>query len=1034
MAVYLDPTIVGVNRERGRSLLATYDDIDTLDAARRSNRLDLAGRWSFEWIEGLRDFDLDAAAAHGPAGDDRITVPGTWQLQGYGTPMYLANRFPPAMGTKRHRIPDIDPERNEAGLYARTFDVPEGWMGQRVYLVIEGVKAGAAVALNGAAVGYTQGSFEAAEFDVTDHLVPGQNRLSIAVLRYTDGSYLEGQDMWYLSGIFRPVYLHVEPLVSIRDVWLHPTLDAGYTQGSLAGGITVANRTRQPATVQVELLLAPPGQTERTSLTTVSLDIPPGDEAVAPIDVAVGEVLTWTAETPRLYAVTVAARVDGRVVQATSMRTGFRTVEIKDEQLLVNGQPITLLGVNRHDYDPDQAWAVPEHRYREDLLLAKSLNINAIRASHYPNPPLFYDLCDELGLYVMDEADLESHGVRRKNVPGDNPAWTAACVDRMERMVLANRNHPSIIMWSLGNEAGLGGPDGGAFVRMKAAALELDDTRPFHYEGDHNPAISDVISRMYATADQMATLGRHEPLTFGVMGRVRNLVLTDDKDLTPEMAAGRPALQCEYAHAMQNSLGNIVEHVETFFAYPNLVGGFVWDYIDQAIRQVDPDGTVRWLYGGDFGDRPHHGTYLINGIVAADRTPHPSAHELRWAYRPVVVTAVDAAAGRLRVANRFAFTDVAELDPVLTLLVDGAVVSTQNLPPVHLAPGRSTEWDVALSPPETTGEVIARIDWYRREQTVWSPPADHVAFDEVVVKPASPIAPDPSGPRPQAAVTTQREQKSLMRVSAAETDLEIDVRTGALRRWRHGEKEVLAGPLHPTYWRAPTDNDRGLANGIPALNLVNPDRLWRSLKPTVVATDERRDESGYRVLLRLRSPLLREALLEYRIGIDGSLDVVHRVTPRQAMVRLGLTTELAGVDRVRWYGKGPHETYVDRQHGAWTAIHDASVDELGHDYVRPQENGNRTAVRWLELYGHSRSLRVSDLTGERLEFTAWHYTQDDLEAAEHIHELTRRDTVTVTVGCQRGVGGDRPGEAALLPQYRLPAGRSYRVAVRLTPG
>jgi beta-galactosidase len=533
MAVYLDPTVVGINRERGRSLLATHDTIDALDAGRRTNRLDLTGRWLFEWIEGLRDFDLDAAAARGPAGDDEITVPGTWQLQGYGTPMYLANRFPPAMGTKRDRIPDIDPDRNEAGLYARTFDVPHDWTGQRVYLVIEGVKAGAAVSLNGAAVGYTQGSFEPAEFDVTDHVVPGQNRLSIAVLRYTDGSYLEGQDMWYLSGIFRPVYLHVEPLVSVRDVWLHPTLDAGYTQGSLAGTITVANRTSVPTTVQVELLLTPPDATQRTTLTTVALDVAPGEQAAAPIDAVVGEVLTWTAETPHLYTVTVALHGDGQVVQATSVRTGFRTIEIKDEQLLVNGQPITLLGVNRHDYDPDHAWAVPEHRYREDLLLAKSLNINAIRASHYPNPSLFYDLCDELGLYVMDEADLESHGVRRKNVPGDNPAWTAACVDRMERMVLANRNHPSIIMWSLGNEAGLGGPDGGAFVRMKAAALDLDDTRPFHYEGDHNPAISDVISRMYATADQMATLGRHEPLTFGVIGRLRNLVLTDDKDLTP---------------------------------------------------------------------------------------------------------------------------------------------------------------------------------------------------------------------------------------------------------------------------------------------------------------------------------------------------------------------------------------------------------------------------------------------------------------------------------------------------------------------
>jgi beta-galactosidase len=1035
MAVWLDPEIFGVNRRRGRAPLPSYESVDDLDSRRLTSRLDLSGRWSFEWIDGLRGFDMDAAVARGPGGSAEISVPGTWQLQGYGTPMYLANRFPPAMGTKRDRIPDIDPDRNEAGLYARTFEVPEHWSGRRVYLVLEGAKAGAAVSLNGRAVGYTQGSFSPAEFDVTDHLVAGHNRLVIAVLRYTDGSYLEGQDMWYLSGLFRPVYLHAEPLVAVHDVWVRPDLDDTYALGSLGGAITLANHSDTLSTAEVELLVTAPGQVGRRRLTTMSVDLPAGRLTSVPIDSTVGDVLSWSAETPRLYTVTVVLRVDGDVVQALAVRTGFRRVEIVGEQLLVNGQPITLLGVNRHDFDPDHAWAVPEHRYREDLLLAKSLNINAIRASHYPNPPLFYDLCDELGLYVMDEADLESHGVRRKNVPGDNPRWAAACVDRMERMVLADRNHPSIIMWSLGNEAGLGGADGGAFVRMKAAALELDDTRPFHYEGDHNPAISDVVSRMYATAEQMATLGRHEPLTFGVLTRLRNLVLTDDKNLTPDMLAGRPVMQCEYAHAMQNSLGNVVEHVETFYAYPNLIGGFVWDYVDQAIRRVHPDGTVRWLYGGDFGDRPHHGTYLINGIVAADRTPHPSAYELRWAYRPVVATALDAASGRLRVTNRFAFTDLSALDPVLTVLADGAVVSTTPLPPVSLPPGQSTAWSIPLDSSLKDGEVLARVDWHRREATAWSQRGQHVAFDEVVVRPApraSAAAADPVRPAP-AAVTTRLGTRSPMIVHAGDTTIEIDPRTGALLHWRHAGEDVLAAPLHPTYWRAPTDNDRGLGNAIAALRRLNPDRVWRSLRPSVVRTEERRDDVGYRVAFRLRSPLLSEALLEYRLNPTGSVDVTHRVTPRRAMVRLGLTTELVGVDHVRWYGKGPHETYVDRQHGAWTATHEASIAELGHDYVRPQENGNRTGVRWLELIGPSRSIRVADLTGETVEFTAWPYTQEDLEAAGHIHELAHRDTVTVTVGRQRGVGGDLPGEAALLPAYRMPAGRPYRVAVRIVP-
>jgi beta-galactosidase len=1035
MAVWLDPTVVGMNRERGRALLASYDSVEDLDAGRRRNRLDLDGRWSFQWVEGLRGFDLDAAGASGPQGDGEITVPGAWQLQGYGVPMYLANRFPPALGTRRERIPDIDPDRNEAGIYGRTVHVPASWSGRRVFLVLEGVKAGASVVLNGQPVGYTQGSFLPAEFDVTDHLVPGENRLTVVVLRYTDGSYLEGQDMWYLSGIVRSVYLHAEPVVAVRDLWLRPALDVAVGHGVLHGQVTVVNRSDASTSAEVEMLLADPGSDGRRSVGTAAVEVPAGGQATALVTADVMEVQPWTAETPQLYRVTVLLRRDGDVVQALPLRTGFRTVEIRDEQLLVNGQPITLLGVNRHDFDPDHAWAVPVERYREDLLLAKRLNINAVRTSHYPNPQVFYDLCDELGLYVMDECDLESHGVRRKNVPGDNPLWTAACVDRMERMVLADRNHPSIIMWSLGNEAGLGGPDGGAFVRMKHAALALDDTRPFHYEGDHNPAISDVVSRMYATAEQMATLGRHEPLTFGPVTRLRNRVLTDDKDLTPELLAGRPVLQCEYAHAMQNSLGNFAEHVEVFFSHPCVVGGFIWDYVDQAVRQVGPDGTQRWLYGGDFGDSPNHGTFLLNGILAADRTPHPSAAEVRWGYRPIAVSPLDPASGRYRVTNRLAFTDASAFDPVVEVLLDGVPSWSRTLSPIAVPPGETRDWSVpeAAPPAEASGEAVVRFRWYRRESTPWSPAGAEVGFDEVVVGRRPPAVMSAGAEQPVASVRTRREA-GVLGASVGDGEIEMDRRTGAVRAWRVGGRDVLVGPLQPIYWRVPTDNERGLANAMPWLERVQPDRLWRSPRLRVARSEETVDDQGWRLALLLRSPLLTAAMLVVRLRPDGTLEVTHRVVPRREMVRLGLSTELAGVDRVRWYGKGPHETYVDRQRGAWTAIHEATVDELPHDYVRPQENGNRTGVRWLELGGFpGGTLRVEDLSGDTMEFTAWPYTQADLDAAQHIHELARRDTVTLTVGRQRGVGGDLPGSAALLEPYRMPAGRTYEVSVRLTP-
>ena len=1037
MSRHLDPRVTGLTRQPGRALLPSYDSLDDLDADVRRDRFDLGGQWSFEWVNGLSGVDVDDLGRRGAGGHDVITVPGVWQRQGYGTPMYFANRFPPAMGTRAGRIPDIDPDANEAGVYTRTVTVPTEIADRRLTLVLEGAKACADVWLNGEHVGYTVGSFEVAEFDVTDRLVEGQNTLTVVVLRYAAASYLEGQDMWYASGLVRPVYLRAEPRVSIRDVWVRSSLDDSYRNGRLHTTLTVANDTDAPVSGTVRLMLAAPDG-DRRPVGDLEVDVPASGIQDVSLDVDVPDALTWTAETPSLYRLTAVLSVDGQQRHATTLRTGIRTVEIQDGVLLVNGRPITLLGVNRHDIDPDAMWAVPAHRYREDLVLAKRLNINAIRTSHYPNPQMLYDLCDELGLYVMDEADVESHGVRRKNVPGDNPLWQDACVDRMERMVRADRNHPSIIMWSLGNEAGRGGPSGGAFLRMKQAALALDDTRPFHYEGDHDPRLSDVVSRMYATAEQVHTLGRGEPLTFGPLTALRNRVLTDDKDVSADMLVGRPVVQCEYAHAMQNSLGNLAEHVDAFFAHPTVAGGFVWDYIDQTQRVVADDGTEHWLYGGDFGDRPHHGTYLVNGILAADRTPHPSAFELRWGYRPVAVMDVDVASGHLRVHNRQSFRDLSHLEPVVETRHDGQVVGRTVPPAPTVPPGAVVDWTVsdAARPPGTTGEWVARVGWRLRHDTEWAQAGTEVAFDEFVLAPTQ----DAGGSTPAhvwdgaaasaTGVVAQRDDRDW-RVRAGSSTLTLDARHGWVTDWTVDGAPVLGAPLRPAYWRAPTDNERGLANGAPAMTPLVVDWWWRRPWMRVARAESTQDESGWRLRLLLRSPVVRWALLQYTVRPDGSLEIRHRVLPRRAMVRLAMTTEVGSVDLVRWYGKGPHETYVDRRHGAWTAIHESTVEGLVHDYARPQENGNRTGIRWVEARGQWGVLRAEEITGEPMEFSVWPYTLDDLESAEHIHELPRRSTATIMLGRQRGVGGDKPGEAVLLEPYRLPAGVVHEIGMRL---
>ena len=1025
---WTDPGVFAVNRLPGRSVIRGRAGLDPTDAD-EDFRLDLSGDWRFDWHRGTHGLDPMALGTAGATGADRISVPGVWQLQGYGTAYYLANTYPPALGRRASRIPDIDEDANELGVHTREFTLPGDWVDRRTTIVFEGVKAGLAVFVNETFVGYSQGSFLPAEFDLSAVVRPGRNVVTALVWRYTDGSYLEDQDMWFFSGIFRPVWLNSEPVDGIRDLWVKPTLEPPYLDGHLAVQVDLAPISAVRGGASVEVFLRDPGAADWRSVADAA--VAAGQHRVT-LDVAVPDALTWTAETPNLYDVAVALRSGDSVRHVKSTRTGIRSIEIVDEQLLVNGRRIMLKGVNRHDFDPDHGWAVPSHRYRHDLTKAKQLNINAIRTSHYPQPQLFYDMADELGLYIMDECDLETHGVRRKNVPGNNPLWTAAVVDRMERMVLADRNHPSIIMWSLGNEAGEGGADGGNFVAMKSAALALDRTRPFHYEGDHNPAISDVVSRMYATAEQMARLGRHQDLKPAPATIVTNRFLTDDKPLTPQIMAGRPVLLCEYAHAMENSLGNFAEYIDVFYRYRNMAGGFIWDYIDQSIHRVGPDGTDQWLYGGDFGDSPTHRYFCANGILKADRSEHPAAREVFWGYRNLVVDLIDARTGAYRLTNRHSFTDADRFEPRVEVLVDGEVVRSEALPPVALPPWESRTWVVpqAIPAPEFDGrDVVVRFSFSALSDGPAVARGDRVAFDEFEVARAT--AALPSGP--DASNVRVDTGGGLATVHAGDSEFEVSLDDATITAWRCGGGDVLAAPIRRNYWRALTDNDRGFGNFDPRLERFAIDRSWQAPKVSVDRFTVVEGTEGVRLLFQLSSRVFRHGLLWYDFLPDGSVIAHHELTPRKDMIRLGFTLQLPDVERVRWYGKGPHENYIDRLRGAQTGIHDLPLDQLPHDYMRPQENGNHTRVRWLSATGTWGTLRADDVTGDLLGFTAWPYTQEALDDAEHIHDLTHTTAVTLNIDRrQRGVGGDSPGLANLLPPYRMPKGERFEVTVRLS--
>lgn len=512
------------------------------------------------------------------SGWNEIEVPGVWQLQGYGKPIYLSSSYPDAIETAKDKIPAINHAKNEVGIYRRTFTVPAEWKGKQIFIHFGAVKSAFFLYINGKRVGYSQGSMTPAEFRITDAIHAGENSITAEVYRYSDGTYLEDQDMWFLSGIYRDVYLYAENDIYLRDFYARAELDEACQDATLSVWTGVANWGKE--TVEDIVLDAALVGGTKLSFEPLELVALPGNTRSF-FTADIEKPLQWSAEAPNLYTLVLTLRKGDQVLSCKSVRIGFKRIEIKGEQLLVNGSPVLLKGVNRHDFDPDHGWAVPRERYYEDLNLMKQANINAIRTSHYPDDPFFYELCDEYGFYVMDECDMETHGVRRKDVPGSNPMWTQAVVDRARRMVIRDRNHACVCIWSLGNEAG----DGENFKYMKQAILYHDDSRPVHYEGDFDLTTSDFISRMYPNGEMMEKLGTRQPITVSMFENIANSLAADNKPITAEMYRGKPVVLCEFAHAMENSLGNFQEFMDAFEKYDNLCGGFIWDFVDQAIHK-----------------------------------------------------------------------------------------------------------------------------------------------------------------------------------------------------------------------------------------------------------------------------------------------------------------------------------------------------------------------------------------------------------------------------------------------------------------
>lgn len=1029
-----NPMVVQMNKEKGHVIAFPYENEKEALAGKESPYvLSLNGQWKFHWQRGLKNEPQDFQRVDfDDSGWGEIKVPSCWQMEGYSHPYYYASTFPKAFSRSKDKIPSIDYSMQEIGIYRRTFILPENWDGKEVFLHFGAAKSALEVYVNGAFVGFSKGSMTPHEFDVTKYLVAGDNQVTAKLYRYSDASYLEDQDMWWLCGIYRDVYLFAEKKQCIRDFFVTTDFDETYTDSDVELEVEIKNYTDTVKELTVEAYIK---DGKKTAIGSSIVCAEPGSNQVR-LSKLVKAPKKWSAETPNLYDLVIVLKEGKAVLSVKTIRMGFKKVEIVGEKILFNGQPLMIKGVNRHDFDPDHGWAVPEERYYQDFELMKQHNINAIRTSHYPDDKRFYDLCDKFGFYVMDECEVETHGVRRKGVPGSSPLWTNAVVDRMERMVLRDRNHPCVFMWSLGNEAG----DGDNFMEMKKAALKLDKTRQFHYEGDFDFTKSDVISRMYPTEDVMMKLGHRQAITIGWFDNIANSLAADNKPIRPDQYT-KPVILCEYAHAMENSLGNFQEYIDDFERYENMCGGFIWDFVDQAIHQVDENGQDLWLYGTDFEqyepkkkpvDIPNttamtgSNTYFCaNGIISADRHPHPSIYQVKKGYQEVGVKAVDLEEGRFAVTNKYRFRDLAEFALKWKVEANGEEIQSGEIEGFSLAPLDTAEitvpYDKAAFPVK---ECVLTISFYTKEAAPLVPAGYEQAWEQFALTPM----PKPVYTPVKTKVVYEKVEDT---VAVKGSNFSLMITDGAVSSLIYDDKEMLTGPIKPNYFRALTDNDIDYLNFVPFLIPALPKYQWRAASCTLrcAAIDAKLGKHGevlVSVVWTVR--FMKNVSTTYIIYPDGSVYLRHRGTPMMDMLRFGTTMQLPGeYQTASWYGRGPHETYCDRKTGAKIGRFAMPVKELEHRYMRPQENGNRTDIREVSFTneeGHG--LQFIAPANKPFNFQAHYYNAYELDRAQHLHELQYRKNITVDIDLgECGVGGDMPGSICLREPYIMHAGTDF---------
>lgn len=983
-----------------------------------TNQLSLNGEWKFTLFdrpesveENMVDSDFDDSAW------SLITVPSNWQLQGHDRPIYTNIKYPFADN------PPKVPAENPTGVYRRVFNYSQ--QPGKTIITFDGVNSAFHLWCNGRWVGYGQDSRLPKEFDLAPYLVDGENQLTVMVIRWSDGSYLEDQDMWWLSGIFRDVTLTQKPVSYLLDVDINTDLDALYRDAKLKVTTSIAN-VAQGQQVQVSLFDAEgfPVVEHVAGLPNSRFVDEKGkwaDKTFHQITVANPD--KWSAESPTLYRVVVTlVDSENNLLDCEAYNIGFRQVEISDGLLKLNGKPLLIRGVNRHEHHPELGHAVDRESMIADIKLMKQFNFNAVRTAHYPNHPLWYDLCDQYGLYVVDEANIETHGQFPMSRLSNDPSWLHAYSERVTRMVERDKTHPSIIIWSLGNESGIGYNHHALYQWIK----QRDPSRPVQYEGGgSNTAATDIIVPMYARVEN----DQINPLAPDVVPKI---AIKKWLSLPNET---RPLILCEYAHAMGNSLGSFADYWQAFREYPRLQGGFIWDWVDQGISKIDENGTHYWAYGGDFGDTINDRQFCINGLIFPDRTPHPTLFEAKQAQQFHQISLLSQQPLTVSITSEYLFTQTEDEEIRWELLEQGRVVAVQNEPlqlePMASAQFSAPEFDYAYQPGK---EYLVNVLIVKQQATEWSEVGHIISkaqFNYTQVQRL--IVPGIN----QSGCPQYEETESTLIITCGDQTLLVEKETGQISQWLIKGATCLASPIKDNFYRAPLDNDIGTSEA----NHMDPNSwiaLWRGIglgqwhhqcarltfNP---AQDALRIEAEHHY--RHEQHLQMISTWNYTIYADGEvcIDVALNVAPNlPSLARIGLELALADVpEQVSWYGRGPHENYPDRLLSAHLGQYQAEVDEMFTPYIFPSDSGLRCDVRQSQV-------GKLHIKGQH-HLQVCRYTLENLAQASHTNELQDSEVCWIRLDHRHmGVGGDDSWTPSVHDEFRLLANHyRYQLVLKM---